>query len=284
MKQVILIHAHKDLDQLNALVAALAHDDLIVYVHVDAKSALEVARIEPRARQVRRRIAVHWGHWSQVRATLNSLAEILDSVAAFDKVVFISGQDFPVLSNDALVAALDAARGSELLECVAIGPDGWACQERYQYFHWPRGGRLASLAGKAMRRTMRALGWRRPMAAAMRPYGGSCWWALSRPCIALILQRLASQPALEAYFRTVACPDEMFFQTLVMDSPFAGKVVSNNFRYIRWPDGGARNPSILDRGDFDAIARSGAHFCRKLDPTASAELLPLLKRLRQQRV
>ncbi|MBZ2206829.1 beta-1,6-N-acetylglucosaminyltransferase [Massilia soli] len=283
MKQVILIHAHKDLGQLNALVGQLAHDGLILYVHVDAKSALDVARIDPRARQVRRRIAVHWGDWSQVRATLNSLAEIVAAVPAFDKVVFISAQDYPLLSNEALIAALDAARGSELLECAAIGPQGWACQERYQYFHWPRGGRLARLAGKLLLRSMRALGWRRAMAAGMRPFGGSCWWALSRPCIEMILQRIQAQPSIEAYFRTVACPDEMFFQTLVMDSPFASRVVSNNFRFIRWPDGGARNPKILDAGDFDEIARSGAQFCRKLDAAGSAGLLPLLERLRQDR-
>ena len=284
MKQVILIHAHKDLDQLNALIGQLAHVGLMIVVHVDAKAALDVARIDPRARQVRQRVAVHWGHWSQVRATLNSLADIVSAVPDFDKVVFISAQDFPLLSNDALIAALDAARGSELLECAAIGPGGWACQERYQYYYWPRGGRLAGLASKVLLRTMRAFGWQRAMPAGMRPFGGSCWWALSRPCIEMIFQCVRSQPSLEAWFSTVACPDEMFFQTLVMDSPFASRVACNNFRYIRWPDSAARNPKILDASDFDEIARSGAHFCRKLDPAGSAGLLPLLERLRQDRV
>ena len=54
MKQVILIHAHKDLEQLNALVGQLAHGGFIIYVNVDAKSALEVTRISPQARLVRR--------------------------------------------------------------------------------------------------------------------------------------------------------------------------------------------------------------------------------------
>ncbi len=281
MKHVILIHAHKDLDQLNALIAQLAHDDFIIYVNVDAKSALDVARIDPRARQVRRRIAVHWADWSQVRATLNSLAEIVDGVPGFDKVVFISAQDFPLLSNGALTQALDAARGSELLECAPIGPDAWACQERYQYYYWHHGGRAVKAGARLLLRAMRALGLRRAMVAGMRPYGGSCWWALSRPCVEMILQRIRAQPALEQFFRTVACSDEMFFQTVVMDSPFADKVVSNNFRYIRWPDSGARNPKILEAADFDDIARSGAHFCRKLDPDGSAALLPLLARLRE---
>ena len=283
MKQVILIHAHKDLEQLNALIAQLAHEDFIIVVNVDARSALDVTRISPQARLVRRRIAVHWGDWSQVRAVLNSLAEIVEGVAEFDKVVFISAQDFPLLANDALKQALEAAHGSELLECAAIGPDGWACQERYQYFYWPRGGRFARLGGKVLLRAMRALGLRRKMAAGMRPYGGSCWWALSRPCIEMILARVKAEPLLERFFRTVACPDEIFIQTLVMDSEFASKVVANNFRYIRWPDSGARNPKILDAADYDDIARSGAHFCRKIDAAASAALLPMLAKLRSPR-
>lgn len=284
MKHVILIHAHKDLDQLNGLVGQLAHDGFIIYVNVDTRARFDVARISPLARVVRQRIAVYWGHWSQVRAVLNALAEIVAAVPEFDKVVFISAQDAPLLPNSALEQALDAARGRELLECAPVGPDGWACQERYQYFHWPRAGRPGRLAAKLVQRAMRTLGLRRSMPAGMRPYGGSCWWALSRPCILMILARVAAEPALARCFRTVACPDELFFQTLVMDSPFGANVNTNNFRYIRWPDSAARNPKILDAADFDDIARSDAHFCRKIDAAASAGLLPMLARLRQERI
>jgi hypothetical protein len=131
---------------------------------------------------------------------------------------------------------------------------------------------------------MRGLGLRRRMTGGMRPYGGSGWWTLSRACIEMILARVAAEPSLERFFRTTACPDEMFFQTLVMDSPFADNVVSNNFRYIAWQDSSARNPKILDAGDFGDIARSGAHFCRKLDAVRSAGLLPMLVNLRRDQI
>lgn len=280
MKQVILIHAHKDLGQLNTLIGQLADEDFVIYVNVDAKSALDVARIAPPARLVRRRIAIHWGDYSQVRATLNSLAEIVDGVSEFDKVVFVSAQDFPLLSNAGLKRALAALHGSELMECTPVGPDGWDCAERYQYFHLPWAGPLAARTLRLGARAMRALGLRRTMVGGMRPFGGSSWWALSRPCIEHILARVRADASLERFFGTVACPDEIFFQTLVMDSPFAAKVVPNNFRYITWPASGARNPKILDAADYERIARSGAHFCRKIDPAASARLLPLLMRLR----
>jgi hypothetical protein len=72
----------------------------------------------------------------------------------------------------------------------------------------------------------------------------------------------------------------MFFQTLVMNSPFAGRVLGRNFRYVQWPAHGARNPKILDEGDFERIAASHAHFCRKIDSQVSASLVPRLLALR----
>jgi hypothetical protein len=280
MKHVILIHAHKDLGQLNALVGQLAHADFLIYVNVDARSGIDVTRLAAPARLVRRRIPIHWGGWSQVRAILNSLAEILDAVPDFGKVVLISAQDFPLLSNQALQQALEAWRESELIDCIAAAPEGWACQERYQYFHF----RGSARCSRVLARAMRLLGLRRKMPRAMRAYAGSSWWALSRPCLEAILHRVQADPSLARFFSTVASADELFFQTLVMDSPFAPKVVAKNFRYVIWPDAGACHPKILDAADFPGIARSGAHFCRKLDPLASAELLPMLEQLRQQRI
>lgn len=283
MKQVFLIHAHKDLDQLNALAGQLADPDFIIYANVDLKSAIEVGRIRAHVRLVRARIAIHWGDFSQVQATLNSLAQIMAEVPDFDKVVFVSAQDFPLLPNSQLKRELAAAAAHELLESTPVGPEGWACAHRYQYFHRPAGAPLARLACKLGARAMRLAGLKRKMVAGLRPYGGSSWWALSRPCIAHILAAVAADPALVRFFRSVSCPDELFFQTLVMNSGFAPRVVPNNFRFIQWPASGARNPKILDAADYPRIAASGAHFCRKIDAAASAALVPLLERLKQQR-
>jgi len=127
---------------------------------------------------------------------------------------------------------------------------------------------------------MRVTGRRRRLPGGMRPYGGSSWWAMSRECVTALLARLQEEPRLLRFFRTVTCPDELFFQTLVMNSRFAERVLGHNFRYIQWPEQGARNPKVLDEDDFDRIAASHAHFCRKIDSRASAGLLRKLQALR----
>lgn len=283
MRQVILIHAHKDLAQLNALVEALVDDEFLIYVNVDAKSAIDIDALHPAVHLVRRRIDIVWGDFSQVQATLNSMRQVVAEVRAFDKLVFISAQDFPLLPNRRLKQALAALAGRELLDCVQVGPQGWQCAERYQYFHRGADGPLALLACRAANRAMRLAGLARGMVHGWQPWGGSSWWSLSRACVKAIVVQVRDDPAIVRFFRSVACPDELFFQTLVMNSPFRDQVLPDNFRYLQWEQAGARNPKVLDESDFDTISASRAHFCRKLDPGASAALLPLLRRLRASR-
>jgi hypothetical protein len=73
----------------------------------------------------------------------------------------------------------------------------------------------------------------------------------------------------------------MFFQTLVMNSPFGERVLGKNFRYVQWPAHGARNPEVLAEGDLARIVQSGAHFCRKIDSGTSAALVARLIALRR---
>jgi hypothetical protein len=177
-----------------------------------------------------------------------------------------------------------AARERELIECTPVGEGGWRCEERFHYYHFRAGGRAGKLAERLLERAMRLLGLRRRVPAGLRLYGGSSWWALSRACIVDVLAQVQAEPALLRWWASVACSDELFFQTLVMRSPFAARVLPNNFRYVQWPDSGARNPKVLEAADFPRIAASRAHFCRKIDPAASAALLPLLEQLRRSRL
>ncbi|BDT58214.1 glycosyl transferase [Massilia varians] len=283
MKQVFLICAHKDVEQLNALVEALSDPDFTVYVHLDRKSALDPADLHRAARQVAPRIDVRWGGFSQVEATLVSLRQILREQPDFDKLVFLSAQDFPLLPNALLKRELVRLKEHELLETAPIRPGGWNVDFRYQFFYREGGGQLERLACGLANRVLRATGRRRRMPDGFAPHGGSSWWALSRGCVAEVLRLLDAHPRLTRFMRTVQCPDEMLFQTLVMHSRFADRVLSDNFRYVQWPEQGARNPKVLDAGDFERIRASHAHFCRKLDSQASAALLPQLVQWKESR-
>jgi hypothetical protein len=276
MKQAFLICAHKDLHQLNGLVRQLCDPDFCVYVHLDRKSALDPARLHPAARPVRERVAVRWGDVSQVECVLASMRQILLEVPDFDKLILLSAQDFPLLPNHLLKAELARMRGYELIETAPIAGDGWRVMHRYAYFHRDSGRLAERLACAAANRTLRLLRRTRHLPDGLVPYGGSCWWTLSRNCVRELLRLADAHPRLLRFCRSVQSPDELFFQTLVMHSGFADRVLPDNFRYIQWPKDGACHPKVLDEDDFARIRASGAHFCRKLDSQASAALLPRL--------
>lgn len=284
MQHVFLIHAHKDIDQLNALIELLCDPDFLIYVHLDRNSGIDPAALHPRARQVRARVAVRWGTVSQVRASLASLRQILLEAPAFDKLVFLSGQDYPLLPNALLKTELARLHGSELIETAPIAPGGWPVMRRYQYFHREGGGALEQLACRLANGVLILLGRTRRFPDGLAPYGGSAWWTLSRDCLRELLRLADAHPRLLRFCRTVRCPDELFFQTLVMQSRFAARVVPDNYRYICWPDRHARNPKILDEGDFERLRASPAHFCRKLDSRISAALVRRLQAWRAGRL
>jgi hypothetical protein len=265
MKQVFLIHAHKDLAQLNALLARLADPDFILYVHLDRKWNVDPARVDGRAHQIAPRRDVRWGTFSQVEATLASVRHVLAHEAAFDKLLFLSAQDYPLLSNAALKEALAALEGIELIDTVPLGPQGWPANYRYEYFYSEGSALPLRWVLALANRTLRLLGRTRRFPAGLEPYGGSTWWTLSRACLAELLEQVARRPALSRFFRSVLCADEMFFQTLVMASSARRRVLGRNYRYVQWPAGSARNPQVLVEDDVERVRASGAHFCRKLE-------------------
>jgi len=273
MKQVFLIVAHKDVGQLNALVAQLCAPDFVVYVHLDRKCGIDPADLHPAARLVAPRVAVHWGSFAQVEATLAGLRQILREQPDFDKATLLSAQDFPLLPNGLLKRELARLVEHELIETAPVGPGGWEAAARYQFYRCGGRKRAVRLACGTANGLLRLLGRRRRLPDGLQPYGGSGWWSLSRGCLAELLRLADTHPRFLRFCRTVQCPDELFFQTLIMASPYAGRVLSDNFRYLQWPQPRACNPKVLDSADFEQICASRAHFCRKLDSQASAALM-----------
>ncbi|WP_243680884.1 beta-1,6-N-acetylglucosaminyltransferase [Lacticaseibacillus manihotivorans] len=65
--------------------------------------------------------------------------------------------------------------------------------------------------------------------------------------------------------RVSRAPDEVFLQTLLLNSKFASKLApqtSGNLRYIRWGQG--NSPKSLGPKDFQALQQSGKLFARKI--------------------
>jgi hypothetical protein len=83
-------------------------------------------------------------------------------------------------------------------------------------------------------------------------------------------------PALVRFFKYVDVPDEIFFQTVLLNSPYRDIIVNDNLRHIDWKDPTAGSPAVLTRSDFPALAESPKLFARKFDVRVDAGILDMI--------
>ena len=276
MKNVILIHAHVNVGQLNLLIAQLVDDRHSIYVNLDRKCDIDPASVHKAATVLKTRAEVRWGDYSQVQQILNSMTEITAAERGFGHMVLISGQDFPIVSNDQIDGFLSRNRDRDLLHHDRIGAGYWAVSDRFEYYHYHGRSWTIRKLFRARRFVMDALGLKRSMVDGLAPYGGSQWWMLTEATVRYTLEFVCRNPRYLRFMRTVHCVDEMFFQTLLLNSPCRDRVVNDYRRYIDWSDcerGIGGSPNVLTESDFDKIVASNALFCRKVVQPRSDELI-----------
>jgi hypothetical protein len=268
-----IISAYKRLNQVSRLVRRLHTDTAAFFVHVDRKTddheyaALTASLQDDPAVHFLERHACHWGGFGHVRATLKGIDELGRSGTPFDYVILLTGQDYPIKSNDYIESFFTSANGKSFMGFSALPSDSWS----------PRGGldriefRHLRLHGRHLRSPFR-----RPFPAGLRPYGGGAYWCLSRACIEYVARFVADRPDVVAFFRSVDIPDELFFQTIVLNSELRDTVVNDNLRYIDWTRG--KRPAILKSDDFEALRASPKLFARKFDVEQDKNVLDLVDR------
>lgn len=282
IRLVILIAVHQNPEQLLRLISALRHPRVVIYLHIDKKSNFDRSVIPHDVNIVRNAVEVTWRLYSQVQAIVNSLEEIVSQEKHFDYVVYISGQDYPIKPVDAMLKDLQDHYGTEFLAHVPLDKSGWYKArvrfERFYFFSYTNP--VIRFFGHYITLIFDKLHWKRRFYKGLRPFGGSAWWTLTRNCVRYILEYLEHDRMLVSYMKKTIHPDEIIFQTIVMNSVFADSTVNENYRFIEFEKGNP-NPNTLRSADFERIVASGKHFARKLDLKTDPELFNLLDHYRE---
>lgn len=108
-------------------------------------------------------------------------------------------------------------------------------------------------------------------------YAGSFFCTLSAPCVYYARDFSRDHPDIVAFFRGMPAPNEVFLQTVLVNS---GKfrIVPDSKRYIDWSGTRNNHPKTLGVADIPAIVSSDAHWARKFDAVADAEVLDVIDR------
>ena len=323
MKLAYLILCHKNAHQVKRLVNRLNSTENIFVLHISQtcdkgfdKEIIHALQSYPNVHFCRREDSTH-NSFGVIKAIISGLK--LLSNYEFDYVNLISGQDYPIKSQEKINAFFKENNGKEFLEYFSLHPEKdsplhgnhpWGPHRqlyRIDRYHLKFSGAVHSipelgtgrLINKPLIQTLkiflyespqyisqkkwlkefqlllysRILPRRRRLPDGLNVYGGKTWWSLSADCVKYILHRYEEDSVLKKFFKYTLIPDEMFFQTLLLDSPFRDKCVNNCLRLIRWEKEDGLHPIILTAEHEDLIASSEDLFARKFDEIHNAEIL-----------
>jgi hypothetical protein len=237
---------------------------------------------------------VNWGGNNHLKSILLLSKEALKNQDV-EYIHLISGQDYPVKTPNAIKNILTINNGTEFLSNFELPSKKYWLSEnggmdRIDYFNFydllNAKVKIEGLIIKTLMIIQKKLNLFKRSRKCLPPklYGGSTWWTLTHPCLKYVIEYVDSNPCYLKRFKYTFASDEIFFQTIIMNSPFAKKVINTDLRYINWDAGNGSSPALLDESDYDKIVDSEYIFARKLDPKISANLIRLLnKKLAQDK-
>lgn len=277
MRIAYIVTAYKNPDQAVRLIRRLNADDVHFFVHVDKKTDESVyAQIVAPLNELPNvhflaRHRCDWGGFGHVKATIKGIAEIVRRGLEPDYVILLTGQDYPLVTNAAMKEFFARNNGASFLSHFPLPSKEWEGGgiPRIDRWHIRIRGRHYAVSG-------RRLSIERHMPLDLRPFGGSSYWCLSWRCVDYVNRFILENPSYIRFFRYVDVPDEIFFQTILLNSPLRETVVDDDLRYIHWQDWNDARPAILGREDFEAVMSSGKLFARKFDTTHDGQILDMI--------
>ena len=298
-KIAYLIAAHNDPEHLERLINVL-DDAADFFIHIDKKQ-----RIEPFLERIDKpnvifledqdRIKVYWGGFSQVRATLNLLRKCLEkndrSHSAYKKVVFISGADYPIKSNDYIHRffeqheTINFMRGMNITNADTKKYNYCVCN--YLFFDFfiytPNVTRVVrkamNLAGNFLKKKPNYV--TNKEGHKLDIFHGSSWWALNIDVVRYIQIYTVQHKMISKYFKCSLASDEKFFHTIFFNSEFSNSnLYGGEEPYVPFTSAFANihmiDPSLtkwFDLSDFDKIKNADQLFVRKVSSLSSKDLL-----------
>jgi Core-2/I-Branching enzyme len=277
-----IVAAHRLMGQVTRMIRALSAPGDAFFVHVDQRTdhregrnvLSDLMRSLESSADVRpiKRHRVDWGHWTQVHATVECIKAVIDSGITYDRVVFLSGQDYPIKSRSYIKSFFARHRDKEFMESFSLmSPNRWT-----DWGKWYSATSRAWYLHLGIRSHWLHIPIRRKIPLGLVPHGGSNWWCLGRPAVEYIHQFLLSHPEVSSYFRRTFLPDEMFFQTILSNSPLASRITGDNLTHIDSSRPTPPWPAVMDTSDFPTLMASPKLFARKFDVGHDAEILDLL--------
>jgi hypothetical protein len=285
MKLAILILAHKNPKQLAHLVKSLSHSETAIFIHLDAKSNRNEFQTEFDLQSVLpeymiQKIDIVYSSITYIEATLILMKEAISQGCNY--FVLLSGLDMPLKPIQHIVDFFKTNQEKDYFDFTPIPYTklGYQGRTRTDFYNFKVRNQMETLfppkqiehqmswKGKLLNywlliinrgKTLRTF----PM--GHQPYYSSQWWNLSLESVNYIIDFIEKNPAYYKWYQKALHPEEMFFQTILLNSPRKNFAENNNLRHIRWKEG-KKHPELIDISELAQISQStDALFARKFD-------------------
>lgn len=278
-KHAFLIIAHNEPKILSVLLKQLDYPSFDVYLHIDAKATdiqKEFEKYKPRYgsfKMLSQHIDVRWGSISQVEVEMLLLKEAFQN-GPYVYYHIISGVDLLLKKPETICRLLSAQPNKEYVsfwQSSSHKRDLRRKVERMYLFtnHLKDKGTLVHAITAFIRNTslaiQKAIGYHRTPPNNITFYKGSNWASITESFCQYVLQE---EPKIHTYLTHTLCPDEIFLQTLLYNSPFKRNIYQlgtedtqpSSLRKIDWQRG---SPYTWTNNDITELLQSEALFARK---------------------
>jgi hypothetical protein len=253
MKIAYLTVAHDNPGVLKRLIAALSCKDCDFFIHIDRKA--DIRRFSGISGDnillSEERIPVYHSGYTQVEATLLLLRDALSRTQDYDYFVLLGGTHYPLRSKEYIHRFFEKNRGTEFISTTRMPSDSLGMPlSKLNRIYFEEDEPVRRFLSRALAKVGLAQRDHQKFLGVLEPYGGSNWWALSREACRYIIEFVQLNESVPRFFQNTCCPDEMFFHTILGNSPFQS-CVRRNFTYLHWP--ARQRPIFLDSADLQQI-------------------------------
>jgi len=290
-RQAYLIIAHRYDETFKTLLRMLDCDENDIYVHMDLKNKQfdeDDCRklIKKSSIYFTKRTSVTWGGYSQINSEL-ILLEMATAHGKYNYYHLLSGQDLPIKSNNEIMNFFKKHQG---VEFVAFDKEKFNCDDRVRYFYPLQemvGRNRKSFLGRissVMTLFQKIAHLKRN--AKIQFQKGPNWFSITDDLARYVIER---KEWIKKAFHDTICCDEVFLQTIVINSVFADRIyqyasTENTeeaaMRLVDWERGG---PYVFKNEDYSELLNSNMIFARKFDCQADSNIVNKLYAKERQR-
>lgn len=209
-----------------------------------------------------------WGGYSLVDAQLRGIENLVTSGGTWDYFINLSGQDFPLKSQEFIMGYLSGFDCCEFIKVVnqnLIRPE---TMHRIKDYVEEIDGELVISSTS-----------NRNFLTGVTPYIGNQWMILSKNFCEFITYS-PELAVFKEFYRNTLIADESFFQTVLMNTTFKSRIIYDDKREIDWIESSdiKLRPRDFLTNDSKMLINSKNLFARKFDENIDDEILNILER------